>query len=65
MKKFIALLLTLVMALSLVACGSSAPAAPEAPAADATDAIQDAVDAVVDEGEKPYLGKNRFHFYRD
>ena len=35
MKKIIALLLTLVLAVSLVACGSSTPAATEAPAADA------------------------------
>ncbi|MBR4989996.1 MAG: substrate-binding domain-containing protein [Oscillospiraceae bacterium] len=34
MKKIISLLLVLVMALSLVACGASAPAATEAPAAD-------------------------------
>ena len=35
MKKLIALLLVLAMALSLVACGASAPAATEAPKADA------------------------------
>ena len=35
MKKMIALILSLVMTLSLAACGSSAPAATEAPAADA------------------------------
>ena len=34
MKKIISLLLVIVMALSLVACGASAPAATEAPAAD-------------------------------
>ena len=34
MKKFIAMLLALVMVLSLAACGSSEPAATDAPAAD-------------------------------
>ena len=34
MKKFIAMILSLVMTLSLAACGSSAPAATEAPAAE-------------------------------
>lgn len=38
MKKLIALLLTLMMVLSLAACGSSAPAATEAPADSAADA---------------------------
>ena len=55
MKKFIALLLALVMTLALVACGSKAPEAPKADAP-ATDAVQDAVDAVVEEGVKPYIG---------
>ena len=34
MKKIIAMILSLIMVLSLTACGSSAPAATEAPAAD-------------------------------
>ena len=41
MKKFLALLLAVVMVLSLAACGSqptATPSATEAPAADATDA---------------------------
>ena len=46
MKKFIAMMLALVMALSLVACGgSSAPAATEAPKADAPAAEAPAVEA--------------------
>ena len=62
MKKYIALLLALIMVLSMVACGSSntindAPAAPEA-----SDPVQDAVDAVVGEGEKPYIGITIFNY---
>ena len=62
MKKLIALLLALVMALSLVACGSKAPAADAPAANDAADAVEDAVDAVVDEGEVPYLGITIFNY---
>lgn len=62
MKKFIALLLALVMTLSLVACGSSEPAATEAPAADAADAVTEAIQSVVEEGEKPYLGITIFDY---
>ena len=45
MKKIIALLLVLAMALSLVACGASAPAATEAPKADAPTAAPEAPEA--------------------
>ena len=43
MKKFLATLLAVVMALSLVACGGSAPAASAAPAAPAAPAVAAAV----------------------
>ena len=43
MKKMIALILSLVMTLSLAACGSSAPAATEAPAAEAAEAFKVAI----------------------
>ena len=43
MKKLIALILSLVMTLSLAACGSSAPAATEAPAAEASETFKVAI----------------------
>ena len=43
MKKLIALILSLVMTLSLAACGSSAPAATEAPAAEAAETFKVAI----------------------
>ena len=43
MKKIIALILSLVMTLSLAACGSSAPAATEAPAAEAAETFKVAI----------------------
>ncbi len=43
MKKMIALILSLVMALSLAACGSSAPAATESPAAEAAETFKVAI----------------------
>lgn len=56
MKKLIALLLALVMAIGLVACGSGAPAATEAPAADAPAADAPAAEAPADEGKVIKLG---------
>ena len=43
MKKMIALILSLVMTLSLAACGASAPAATEAPAAEAAETFKVAI----------------------
>ena len=43
MKKLIALILSLVMTLSLAACGSSAPSATEAPAAEASETFKVAI----------------------
>ena len=43
MKKIIALILSLVMTLSLAACGASAPAATEAPAAEAAETFKVAI----------------------
>lgn len=63
MKKLIALLLVLSMALALAACGSSAPAATEAPKADApAAAVTEAIEAVVEEGEVPYIGISIFDY---
>lgn len=60
MKKLISLLLVLAMALTLVACGSSAPAATEAPAADAPAAeAPAAAPAEVPNAEKPVIWFNR------
>ena len=50
MKKLIAMLLTLVMVLSLAACGSSAPAATEAPKAEAP-AASDAAFTTIEAGK--------------
>ena len=47
MKKYLALLLALVMALSLCACGDSAPAATEAPAAEPAAETEAAADDLV------------------
>ena len=56
MKKLIALLLALVMALSLAACGASEPAATEAPAAEAPAATEaPAAEAPAAEGRVYYL----------
>ena len=51
MKKFLALLLAVVMVLSLAACGSqpATPSATEAPAADATEAPAEATEAPAEE----------------
>ena len=57
MKKYIALLLVMIMALSMVACGGSKAPATDAPAADApaADAVTEAIEAVVEEGEVDVL----------
>ena len=58
MKKYLALLLALVMVLSLCACGNSAPAATEAPAAEpaAEPAADDLVSLAQAEGELVVYG---------
>ena len=55
MKKLIAMLLALVMAFGLVACGSAAPAATEAPAAEAPEVEAPAAEAPAATGSVYYL----------
>lgn len=62
MKKIIALLLALVLAMSLIACSSSKAPAAETPAASTTDAVAEAVEAVAEEGVKPYIGITIFNY---
>lgn len=63
MKKLIAMLLALAMALSLVACGSGEPAAETTAApASAADAVTEAINSVVEEGEVPYIGISIFDY---
>lgn len=61
MKKLIATLLALVMALSLAACGGSSET-PDTKAPEAADAVTEAVQTVVEDGEKPYLGITIFDY---
>ena len=56
MKKFLALLLVLAMALSLMACGSSGAAATEEPAEEAEEAVEEAEPAEEAEEAAPAAG---------
>ena len=57
MKKFLALILAMVLVLSLAACGSSAPAATEAPATEAP-----AAEAPATEAARPHFEKLTLEF---